>query len=152
MKFVLFFLSVALLAGCGDGRPKRVPISGQVLIDGKPLDFGFIQFMPENARASDCNLDSNGRFTLSCFGQNDGAVPGKHIVVVSAGETLSPTKTRWHAPKKYADYRTSGLTQEITDANENLTINITWDGGQPYTEVNDSGEEKSVRPGTRGFN
>ena len=127
------FVFVALV-GCGDGRPSRVPVSGRVLIDGKPLTLGSVQFMPSNARASYSTLDNEGRFSLTCFDTNDGVVPGPVTVVINAAEPLSDTQTRWHAPKKYADYRTSGLTQEITGATEDLTINITWDGGAPFVE------------------
>jgi len=28
---------MAMTAGCGEGRPRRVAVSGQVLIDGKPF-------------------------------------------------------------------------------------------------------------------
>jgi hypothetical protein len=152
MKFYLCALAIVLIAGCSDGRPKRVPISGQVLIDGKPLTYGYVQLVPADSRSSEGKLDSDGRFTLACFDRADGAVLGRHAVAVLAGETISSTKTRWHAPKKYADHRTSGLTEEISGSNENLVIKITWDGGKPFVEDSDSGEGKSIRPGTRGFN
>ncbi len=35
-----------LLSGCGDSHPKRVPVSGRVLIDGKPVETGYIQLVP----------------------------------------------------------------------------------------------------------
>lgn len=54
-------------AGCGDGRPERVPISGQVLLDGQPLTYGYVRFVPEGARASGGGLDENGRFVLGCL-------------------------------------------------------------------------------------
>src|SRR5690242_13923202 len=60
-------LAMAVIAGCSDGRPARVPISGQVLIDGQPLKFGVVKFIPDNGRPSSGNLDENGRFTLHCF-------------------------------------------------------------------------------------
>jgi hypothetical protein len=105
-----------------------------VLIDGKPLARGSIQFMPPNARPSYGEINSEGRFILTCFDANDGVVPGPVTVVIYAAEPLSDTATRWHAPKKYADYRTSGLTQDITGPMEDLKINITWDGGSPFVE------------------
>ena len=37
---------VCSMAGCGDGRPTRVPVSGQVLIDGAPLTHGYVRFTP----------------------------------------------------------------------------------------------------------
>src|SRR5262249_52460349 len=126
------------LTGCGDGRPARVPISGQVLIDGKPLAYGSVRFVPSDARASLAQLDSTGRFTLNCFDREDGAVLGKHRVSVMAAEPLSRAKVLWHAPKKYAETNTSGLEQTITEENKSLVINLTWDGGKPFTEIVDS--------------
>lgn len=131
------FVALAAIAvlGCSDGRPSRVPISGRVLIDGQPLKYGSVRFTPENARMSGGMLDSEGRFSLSCFERNDGAVSGLHRVTIAAGETLSPTKVRWHAPKKYSDLGTSGLTQEIKGPDDNLVINLTWGGGKPFDEA-----------------
>jgi hypothetical protein len=129
--------SVALI-GCGDGRPPRVPISGQVLIDGKPLTYGSVRFIPSDARASLAQLDSTGHFTLNCFDREDGAVLGKHRVSVMAAEPLSRTKVLWHAPKKYAETSTSGLEQNITEQNKLVVINLTWDGAKPFTETVDA--------------
>ena len=65
---LLGFLLVSLVAvGCSDGRPERFLVSGQVLIDGAPLTYGYIRFVPKDARPSGANLDEGGRFTLSCY-------------------------------------------------------------------------------------
>jgi hypothetical protein len=124
---------LALLAaaiGCGDGRPERVPVAGQVLIDGKPLAFGYVGFVPENGRPSVAKLDAQGRFTMSCFEADDGVVVGKHSVEIVAREPIGEDALKWHAPKKYASIDTSGLTEEISAPTDSLTINLTW-GGQP---------------------
>lgn len=125
------------IAGCGDGRPSRVPVSGQVLIDEKPLTYGTIQFVPKGARASQGMVDQNGRFTLTCFGDEDGAVPGQHAVAVRAGEPIGPNKIRWHAPKKYTDPSTSGVTQEIVGKADDVVIRLSWDGGHEFVETTD---------------
>jgi hypothetical protein len=132
--FLLLFVLVVTLAGCGDGRPKRLAVSGQVLIDGKPLTYGHIRFVPKGARPSGGRLDDQGRFTLSCYGENDGIVPGVHRVEVNASEPLTAKTVKWHAPKKYFRYTFSGLEQEITDSTDSLVINLTWDGGKPFVE------------------
>jgi hypothetical protein len=132
--FVHFLVFLALV-GCGDGRPARVPVSGQVLIDGQPLTFGTIRFIPAGHRASQGAIDSSGRFTLSCYSENDGAVPGKHRIEVTACERVKPTLLRWHAPKRYQDQATSGLSQEISGPTEDLTIELTWSGGKPFDET-----------------
>ncbi len=132
------FLPVLLaisLCGCGDGRPERVPLSGVVLIDGEPLTHGFIQVMPENARAAQSPLDSEGRFQLSTFDEQDGVVPGTHKVAVIAVESLSAVEQKWHAPKKYMDPDESGLTITVPeDSSEPVTLNLSWDGAQPFVE------------------
>jgi hypothetical protein len=121
--------------GCGDGLPRRVPVSGKVLIDGQPLKCGFVRFIPTGARPSGGKLDAEGRFTLACFEGDDGAVPGKHRIEVAANETLSATKVRWHAPKKYNDFATSGLEQDITEPTDSVVINLSWQGGKPFVET-----------------
>lgn len=122
------------LTGCGDGRPPRVPVSGKVLIDGKPLKFGFVRFVPEQARVSAGDLDSEGRFVLSCYGGEDGAVIGKHKVEVYATEGIEEDRIRWHAPKRYASYSTSQLEQEVTGPTDAITIELNWEGGRPFVE------------------
>jgi hypothetical protein len=132
-----FAAIVGAIVGCGDGRPTRVPVSGQVLIDGKPLTYGTIQFMPVGSRASQGVVDNNGRFTLTCFGGEDGAVPGQHAVAIRAGEPIGPNKIRWHAPKKYTDPNTSGLSEKIQGDASNVVIRLSWDGGHEFVEITD---------------
>src|SRR5262249_25967947 len=126
-RSVAFTGIVALVAGCGDGRPHRVPVSGQVLIDGKPLTYGDLKFVPEGARPSYAKLDSNGGFTLTCYDGNDGAVPGLHRVAVSGSE-VKQQQTVWHAPIKYANFRTSGISVQIEGPTNSLVIELGSDG------------------------
>lgn len=129
-------LTLALIGGCSDGRPSRVPIAGQVLIDGKPLPHGMIRFIPADHRASRGTIDAQGHFVLSCFADKDGAVAGQHKVEVVASEFVPAKKIlRWHAPKKYRTAETSGLTFDVTEPTESAVINLTWDGGVPFDEV-----------------
>ena len=130
-----FSFAVMLFApGCGDGRPARVPVSGQVLLDGKPLTIGSILLVPEGARPSSGTLDEQGRFSLTCYTSNDGAVPGQHAVAVVASKQIGENAVRWLAPKKYADPRTSGLKAQIVGPTKALKIELTWAGGSPFTE------------------
>lgn len=117
----------AAICGCGDGRPRRVAVSGQVLIDGEPLPHGNVRFVPEGARPSYGKVDSEGRFSLGCFEPDDGAVVGTHRVQVSASEIIKG-KVKWHAPNSYSDYRSSGLVVEIDAPTDDLVIELTWDG------------------------
>lgn len=131
-------LGIGMLAGaasgCGDGRPDRIDVSGQVLIDGEPLTYGVVRFVPRGGRPAVGRLNEEGRFTLSSYGQNDGVVPGTHRVEVNAAEWLSGTERKWHAPPKYFRYTQSGLTQEVVESTDSVRIELTWDGGEPYIE------------------
>jgi hypothetical protein len=127
-----FLIVLALLAtlGCSDGRPERVPVSGQVLIDGQPLTHGYVQFAPADSRASTGALDSSGHFTLTCFEPGDGAVTGKHKVTVMSQEPIGQETIKWHAPKMYANPNESGLEQEITGPTDSIKIELTWGGAK----------------------
>lgn len=134
LAVILLGLVMIWNVGCGDGRPERISVSGQVLIDGQPLTYGYIRFVPTGSRPSSGRLDEQGRFTLSSYEKNDGIVPGVHRIEVDASESISSKKIKWHAPKKYFRYTNSGLEQEITEPTDSLVINLTWDGGKPFVE------------------
>jgi hypothetical protein len=143
---VLIALGLGVFAGC-DNRPQRVPVSGTVLIDGKPLTRGFVQVVPADARASSGEIGPDGRFTLTCYDEQDGCVLGTHPVAVIASEAMGSNAVKWHAPKKYQDTTTSGLTVEITEPTESLVINISWEGGKPFIErFEDEGEAERPAP------
>lgn len=127
-------VTIATLAGCGDGRPPRVNVSGKVLIDGKPLTTGIVQFVPDDARPAAGKIDSEGRFTLTSYDGGDGVVLGTHRVMVAAKEMISESKQKWLAPPKYADLRSSELSVEITEPTDDLIIELTWDGGKPFVQ------------------
>jgi hypothetical protein len=133
MVIAVAMLSCCALAGCDDGRPRRVPVSGRVLIDGKPLRCGFVRFVPADARPSGGQIDRHGCFRLTCFEENDGAVPGTHKISVTGCEATDDYVI-WNAPKKYADPETSGLVQVIDGPTDSVEINLTWDGGKPFAE------------------
>jgi len=121
------FLSTCLCAGCGDGRPKVVPVSGQVLIDGEPLTHGFVRFAPPDSRVAIGRLDKDGHFRLTSFESGDGAVTGQHRIAIKSHEPVAGSnKIKWHAPRKYSNYSSSGLTQEITKATDSIVIELTW--------------------------
>lgn len=137
-RFAFGLVLLSLAVGCGDNRPKRVPVSGRVLIDGEPLSHGFVQVVPAGDRAATGKIGSDGRFTLTTFEPEDGCVLGTHPVAVIATESIDGSSQRWHAPKKYMDSTTSGLQIEVTEPTDSMELNLSWDGGQPFVEKFDS--------------
>jgi hypothetical protein len=133
-QFAAIFTTAIFLVGCGGGRPSRVPVSGEVYIDGKPLAAGTVMLVPKGARPSSGAIDAQGHFTLTCYDGKDGAVPGKHAVAVVGMQQIDAKSQRWLAPQKYADHRTSGLEATIDGATDSLRIDLTWAGGAPFVE------------------
>jgi hypothetical protein len=131
----LLLLGSVVLAGCNGSQFERVPVSGRVLIDGEPLKFGYVRFFPEGARASGGRLDEEGRFVLTSKQKGDGVILGTHSVAISAGESISDTQVKWHAPKKYNSPKASGLVFTIDEPTDSLEILLTWDGGKPFVET-----------------
>jgi hypothetical protein len=122
----LLILAPALvLTGCGNGNLPTYPIVGSVEFeDGTIPKFGNIEFYsPEfkiNARGS---IARDGSFTVSTYSDDDGAVAGKHQVVImqQVGSYLlakSDSKIKHDHGSlihpSHFDYRTSGLSCEIT--------------------------------------
>lgn len=133
VQFVILAVT-SICAGCSDNRPSIVPVSGQVLIDGKPLTVGSIQFIHSNARPAGGAIGPDGRFTLTTYELNDGAVVGNHHVRIAASEPHGTDAVRWSAPKKYANTATSGIQVEVHDPVDDLKIELYWEGGKPFVE------------------
>ena len=119
---------VLVVAGC-DRRPARVPVSGQVTVDGKPLEFGSITFYAvAGGRPGGASLAEGGSYSVTMHDPNDGLPPGKYTVTVAAADWVSDKACRWHAPKHYQDAKTSGLTAEIKNKATTMNFNLTWKG------------------------
>lgn len=130
---ILVLMALIVISGCSN-RPRRVPISGKVTIDGQPLTTGFVQVIPDKARPAVGEIDAAGNYQLETYGAGDGCVLGTHRVAVIAMQALSPTKKRWLAPIKYRDPGTSGLTIEVDRPRNDMEIKLTWDGAAPFIE------------------
>jgi hypothetical protein len=102
--------AASALAGCGGGL-EEFPVSkvsGKVTCAGKPVPNVRIYFTPvapggkgEAGRQGMGNASEDGAFTVSTYGENDGAVVGKHLVMVA---TPHPEDF----PKFRCDCETSG--------------------------------------------
>jgi len=77
-------LSVIALTGCGEPNPLgRRPIHGQISFQGKPVDYGSIQFAPEDPQhgVSSGTMIDNGSYTMTL---SQGLPPGSYSVMISA--------------------------------------------------------------------
>jgi len=139
----LIAVVLTIAPGC-DSRSKRVPVAGQVLIDGEPLAGGHIWIEPAGDRAGGGVIDEQGRFRMTTYDENDGCVLGTHKVAVVSSKQLSPTQVMHLVPLKYRESATSELTVTIDKPTEDLKIELTWSGRKPYVE--DTGGGGDVAP------
>lgn len=126
----LVFWGVILiyLAGCGQ-KENLVPVSGEVLLDGKPLDGATVTFHPvKGGPVGSAMTDSSGRFTVMT-GTLRGIKPGEYIVtVVKTGEVvradpLAPEKPPpMLTPVKYANVKQSPLKYTAPGGPANLQL------------------------------
>jgi hypothetical protein len=102
------------LAGCGSSESYSVaPVSGQVKVDGKPLQNGYVIFSPVAQKGnpnpgpgSSGFTDQEGRYTLTIEGKGtNGAVVGKHKVMIDLKVQDDPADDRpkkiLHLPARY---------------------------------------------------
>lgn len=88
-------LGVAVgLVGCGGtSGPQLSHVSGTVTQDGEPLAGADVMFVPEQGAPSSGKTDAGGRFELKFADGRPGAVPGKHMVLVTIPGTELPEPT-----------------------------------------------------------
>jgi hypothetical protein len=123
----LLCLSAMLsVAGCGDGHPQTVPVTGIVTFaDGTPLAGGQIELESVEHRVNARGiLDAEGGFRLSTFRDGDGAVVGEHRVIVlpplsafagvtGAGQHGPHGSRPQRVPRRIGDYATSKMTATV---------------------------------------
>jgi hypothetical protein len=152
---LIFACAVAfaiISSGCGHGPnvPKTAAVHGYVKLDGKPVAGADVAFYCQTpgGRPAIGKTDAAGRFSLSTFGVNDGAIPGEHAVVISkfvfdsaingsaakAAATSSlpagpmesaATKARPVVPLKYSKASESGLNAAVKPEGGEFIFDLT---------------------------
>jgi hypothetical protein len=122
-----FLLALAVFIGCGG---KTSPVNGRVkLKDGGDVSalMGYtVSFETEADRVSGSgDIGKDGTFKITTFSPDDGAVPGKHRVAISAPDPppdAPPPKPI--IAQKYRDFNTSGLTADIKPGANNIEFEL----------------------------
>jgi hypothetical protein len=105
------FVVILCSIGCNSESYRVAAVSGQVKLDGKPIENVAVMFQPVH---SDGNYspgpgstgvtDADGRYTLKLTGKNtSGAVVGKHKVRFTMIKGEKAVKTTVRVPDKYND-------------------------------------------------
>lgn len=74
---------IVFMLGCSHG-PELAPVTGQVSMDGRPLDLAEISFEPAQGRASHALTEKDGRYELRYTRDRMGGLVGSHTVRVKS--------------------------------------------------------------------
>lgn len=131
---VALALFAALLVGCSKPQVERVavhPVSGQVTLNGRPAAGALVVFhakQPADAPPPRAQADSSGNFQLSTFAGADGAPAGEYVITVELrplmqkdGEFVPGPN---QVPPKYTQPKTSSLTAQVVEGENNVPIKI----------------------------
>ena len=157
-----FALATLIALGCSGkdswqaGRPPVVESAGTITSEGKPLANAVITLFPvAGSHSAYARSDADGKFILTTFDPNDGAVAGDYKATVTAFvvEHEPNPKDPEHLPplhhaeyslirEQYADQEKTDLTITIpVDGSKDISITLT---GQPTGKL-DKGKRKAAR-------
>jgi len=137
------------LIGCGGGAYETEDARGTVTCNGKPITWGAVIFSPVSSpdkkavggagldtpgKGATAKVGEDGTFVLSTYGNEDGAVIGKHTVVVSYPGGGDEDEEDAHAPCGGTVYQPDSDKpmefEVVSGADNNFTIELT----NPYVE------------------
>ncbi len=121
-----------MLSGCSDSPEETFSVEGIVTLDGQPINGGRVLFESVevgpsgNRYTARGRIDSGGRYRLGTFSANDGAVAGRHRVMVlatqnagDAAETVAPA-----VPFEYGCAETTPLTRDVQPRHNEIPIEL----------------------------
>ena len=126
--FVVLAAVVLVPSGCSH-RPKTAPVHGKVTYKGKPVPNGTVSFIPDGGTAATGEIGPDGSYALTTFRKGDGAILGKHKVVISALEAGNPGEVAASlpapiVPTKYMNLSTTDLRAEVKDEDNTIDFDL----------------------------
>src|SRR5436190_22323425 len=89
---ILLLLAIALTTGCGEPNPLgRRALHGAVSYQGKPVDYGAIQFLPDDPQhgVNSGAMIENGKYQVKV---SQGLPPGSYQVMISSPDRSQQAK------------------------------------------------------------
>jgi len=130
MNIMTCLLATAALlsVGCSPGGSRTYQVQGRVVTEsGKPVEMGSVEFRSEGSDSrviARGKIKTDGSFSLSTFSIDDGAIAGRHDVIIQQmiiAEGFG--KSHEHGPRvpaSYSDYGSSGLSAEVKKSDDNF--------------------------------
>ncbi|CAN5207169.1 hypothetical protein BH10PLA2_BH10PLA2_37310 [soil metagenome] len=131
-RFSSVILGAALIVATGCGKQGKVwefnnQVEGIVKLEGKPVANVLVQFVPvdpvEQGPISTAQTDAKGHFHLMTQDEREGAVLGKHKILVSAGRNENGSRAGPVIPSRYRTTKdTVGL--EVTADRHSYDVDL----------------------------
>jgi hypothetical protein len=125
----VIFLS---MAGCGERQPETYPVVVKVVYpDGKPVPDAQVVAMSDESRVSSrCSTGPDGTCRLTTHKPEDGAVLGRHLVIVAQPAVRGDPDIPYTGPRiadKFASAHSSGLVIDVTkdESKNQFTLTVT---------------------------
>lgn len=127
------------LSGCG-GDSDLGSVTGTVTVDGEPIDYAAVTFMPTQGRASIGRTDSSGAYELVYVIGKKGALIGNHKVYVTTSVKKLPAYGREEGveqssiqlngrkellPKENCDRNYTELTAIVESGSNEINFDLT---------------------------
>ena len=135
---VACFGSLAM-SGCSGGSSDVAQVTGKVTVDGEPINYALVTFMPTQGRASGGFTDTDGVYTLDYIVGEKGALIGQHRVYIKtrvakepsygedSGEEKDPVRKKGRKellPKKYCDRNATELTATVEKGSNTIDFDL----------------------------
>ena len=146
VPLVAVLLAMPVVLGCGSAggdRPTTYPVAGTVTMNGQPVADANLNFqLADGTRGTVGVTDAQGRYELTTFTADDGALPGEYRVAVTQFEKPAPGAAvdedhpnydpdapafvpQNLLPDRYANPETSGLTATVTEGPNTVDFQLT---------------------------
>jgi hypothetical protein len=128
---ILMIALLLLASGCGKkGRVWELnqKVEGVVKLEGAPIPNVHVQFVPEDpveqGPISHGMTDEKGHFNLTTEDDRDGAVIGKHKILVIAGRTESGARVGGNVPITYRTVKDTKCELEVTPDKHSYDVDL----------------------------
>lgn len=137
VKGIVAALGLSLVLGCADRRAadepqvELIPLTGRVLVDGKPAAGARVTLHPEDKSVlgtvtPHAEADAEGRFSITTYAPADGIPQGRYKATVSWCDVLNPGASETNfgpekLPRRYQHPDASGLLAVVGNDSTELT-------------------------------
>lgn len=116
-RLTLLLVAPLLLAGCGEGGPVLVPVSGTVTLNGKPLEGAELTFVPDPTNTQvtpGADVTGPEGNYKAMYQARSGLAVGKYKVIVSKKAATQPLPEVFKEDPSMASM--AGMTKETLPA------------------------------------